>query len=189
MDISTNMLYDAAAIPNIGVEFYLGRSWSIGANWMYAWWKTDRSHWYWRTYGGDIYVRRWFGKASKEKPLTGHHAGIYAQTLTFDFETGGRGYIGGEPGGSLWDRAMWGGGVEYGYSLPIARRLNLDFTIGIGYLGGRYYEYKPIDNCYVWQATKRLHWFGPTKAEVSLVWLIGCDNWNRPRTKNSSDIK
>ncbi len=133
MDISTNMLYDAAAIPNIGVEFYLGRSWSIGANWMYAWWKTDRSHWYWRTYGGDIYVRRWFGKASKEKPLTGHHAGIYAQTLTFDFETGGRGYIGGEPGGSLWDRAMWGGGVEYGYSLPIARRLNLDFTIGIGY--------------------------------------------------------
>ncbi len=189
MDISTNMLYDAAAIPNIGVEFYLGRSWSIGANWMYAWWKTDRSHWYWRTYGGDIYVRRWFGKASKEKPLTGHHAGIYAQTLTFDFETGGRGYIGGEPGGSLWDRAMWGGGVEYGYSLPIARRLNLDFTIGIGYLGGRYYEYKPIDNCYVWQATKRLHWFGPTKAEVSLVWLIGCDNCNRPRTKNSSDIK
>lgn len=189
MDISTNMLYDAAAIPNIGVEFYLGRSWSIGANWMYAWWKTDRSHWYWRTYGGDIYVRRWFGKASKEKPLTGHHAGIYAQTLTFDFETGGRGYIGGEPGGSLWDRAMWGGGVEYGYSLPIARRLNLDFTIGIGYLGGRYYEYKPIDNCYVWQATKRLHWFGPTKAELSLVWLIGCDNWNRPRTKNSSDIK
>lgn len=71
MDISTNMLYDAVAVPNIGVEFYLGRSWSIGANWMYAWWKTDRSHWYWRTYGGDIYLRRWFGKASKRSRSPG----------------------------------------------------------------------------------------------------------------------
>ena len=99
--------------------------------------------------------------------------------LTYDFETGGRGYMGGEPGGTLFDRANFAGGVEYGYSLPVGRRLNLDFTIGVGYMGGKYYEYKPIDDCYVWQATKQRHYFGPTKLEVSLVWLLGRDNTNK----------
>lgn len=117
MAVKTNMLYDAIAVPNIGVEFYAGRNWSVGANWMYAWWKTDRKHWYWRTYGGELNVRKWFGKRAQEKPLQGHHLGVYGQLLTYDFETGGRGYIGGKPGGSLWDKANWGAGVEYGLSL------------------------------------------------------------------------
>lgn len=178
MAVKTNMLYDAIAVPNIGVEFYAGRRWSVGANWMYAWWKTDRKHWYWRTYGGELNLRKWFGKRAQEKPLQGHHLGIYGQLLTYDFETGGRGYIGGKPGGSLWDKANWGAGIEYGYSLPVGRRLNLDFSVGAGYLGGEYWEYVSHEECYVWQATKRLRWFGPTKAEVSLVWLIGRGNYN-----------
>ena len=104
---------------------------------------------------------------------------MYYKVQTFDFELGGRGYMGGEPGGDIFDRACFGGGIEYGYSLPIARRLNIDFSAGIGYLGGKYYEYIPIDQCYVWQATKNLHYFGPTKVEVSLVWLIGRGNYNK----------
>jgi len=181
MDIRTNMLYDLLAVPNIGVEFYLGKGWSVVANWMYGWWKTDRRHWYWRTYGGDIAVRRWFGRAAKEKPLTGHHLGVYGQIFTYDFETGGRGYMGGKPGGTILDKMNYAVGVEYGYSRPIAQRLNIDFTIGLGYWGGTYHEYRPIDGCYVWQATKRRKWFGPTKAEVSLVWLIGHGNRNKEK--------
>ena len=103
---------------------------------------------------------------------------MYGQLLTYDFEFGGKGQIAGVPGGDLWDKANWAAGVEYGYSLPIARRLNIDFTIGLGYMGGTYYEYTPIDNCYVWQATKQRHWWGPTKLEVSLVWLLGHGNFN-----------
>ena len=181
MDISTNMLYDALAVPNIGVEFYLKKNWSIGANWLYGWWKTDRKHRYWRIYGGDITVRKWLGKAALEKPLTGHHLGLYGQILTYDFEWGGRGYLGGKPGGTLWDKMNWGIGLEYGYSLPVARRLNIDFSLGVGYLHGEYQEYLPEDDCYVWQATKKRRWFGPTQAKVSLVWLIGCDNYNRKK--------
>ena len=179
MDIRTNMLYDALLVPNIGVEFYLGRNWSVVANWMYGWWKTDRRHWYWRAYGGDVALRKWFGRAARVKPLTGHHIGVYAQVFTFDFETGGRGYMGGKPGGTLWEKTNYAAGVEYGYSLPIARRLNIDFTIGVGYWGGTYYEYVPEDDCYVWQSTKQRRWVGPTKAEVSLVWLIGRGNYNK----------
>ena len=66
MAVKTNLLYDAALIPNIGVEFYLKEGWSIGAGWMYGWWKKDRIHWYWRAYGGDVTVRKWLGNTTSE---------------------------------------------------------------------------------------------------------------------------
>lgn len=173
MAVKTNMLYDVLLVPNIGLEFYLGKNWSVAGNWMYGWWDSDNRHRYWRIYGGDLAVRKWLGKKADERPLTGHHVGVYGQLFTYDFAWGGKGYMGGQPGGSLWDELNYAAGVEYGYSLPIARRLNIDFTLGLGYWGGKYYKYIPLDGHYVWQATKNRHWFGPTKLEVSLVWLLG----------------
>lgn len=172
--LKTNALYDILLTPNIGVEIPVYGNWSVAANWMYAWWKADPSSWYHRIYGGDIEVRRYIkqwpwskanGTGNTSSPLTGWHVGAYAQMLTYDFEWGGTGYL-----GDKWSCAA---GAAVGYSKNIAKNLNLDFTLGVGYLTGEYMEYKPIDNCYVWQATKQRHWIGPTKAEVSLVWLLG----------------
>lgn len=178
MALKTNMLYDALLVPNASVEFYLGKNWSISGGWMHGWWKSDPAHWYWRMYGGDLSLRHWFGRRAEQKPLSGHHIGIYGSAFTYDFENGGRGYLGGQPGGTLLDRANFSAGIEYGYSLPVARRLNLDFTVGLGWIGGQYHEYLPIDDCYVWQSTSRMDYFGPTKLEVSLVWLLGRGNIN-----------
>lgn len=114
--------------------------------------------------------------------------GILAQILTYDFEWGKRGYMGGKPTGSLWDRCHWGVSAEYGFSLPVARRLNIDFSLAVGYQTGHVYEYLPQDTHYVWQVTRNRHWFGPTKLEVSLVWLIGCDNYNRPKAKKGGRL-
>lgn len=166
--IRTNLLYDAILIPNVGFEFSMGNRWSIVGSWAYSWWHSDRKHYYWRLYGGDLEFRRYWGKRGEwyglERPFTGHHLGVYAGLVTYDFELGGRGYL-----GEHWS---YYGGVSYGYSLPIGKRLNLDFTLGIGYLGGRYKEYLPDDDCYVWQVTKQRNYIGPTKAEISLVWLL-----------------
>ena len=178
MAAKSNMLYDLALVPNAGLEFYLGKGFSLEANYMHAWWHNDPYNWYWRAYGADLGLRWWFGRAAKEKPLTGHHIGAYGQTLTYDFELGNMGIIGGRPGGKLIDEPNWTVGLEYGYSIPIAERLNIDFSIGFGYHWGGVYEYIPIDNCYVWQATKKRSYIGPTKAGISLVWLIGKNNQN-----------
>ena len=164
MAVKTNMLYDLAMTPNIGIEFHLGKGWSIGANWAYAWWKNDNKAFYWRVYGGEIDVRKYFGKQAKERPLSGHHIGIYGQGLTYDFDLGKTGII---------SEFSYGAGVEYGYSLPVTKSLNIDFGVGFGYLGGEYKVYDPMDGCYVWKETRQRHWFGPTRAEISLVWLIG----------------
>ena len=179
MALKTNMLYDALAVPNVGIEFYVGRNWSLTGDWTYAWWDKDSSHRYWRVYGGTVGVRRWFGRAARRKPLTGHHLGVNAGAVTFDFEWGGKGYMGGKPGRNLWDRCMATASVEYGYSLPVGRRLNTDFTLGVGYVGGKVVDYVPDGDRYLWQQTRHVNWFGPTKAEVALVWLIGHGNYNK----------
>ena len=159
--LKTNLLYDALLVPNVGIEFRFADRWSVGADYMHAWWSNDRKHRYWRCYGGEVTLRRYFGAT----PFTGHHVGIYGTMLTYDFEFSGKGWQS--------DGFSYGGGLEYGYSLPVARRLNLDFSIGVGYFGGRYKEYVPMDGCYVWQSTRRRHWFGPTRAQISLVWILG----------------
>ncbi len=179
MGLKTNLLSDALLLPNIGVEFYLGKNWSVVGNWTYGWWDKNKTHWYWRGYGGDIAVRKWFGHAAEEKPLTGHHLGVYGGVLTYDFEAGGKGYMGGRPGHNLWNRCLFTAGVEYGYSLPIARHFNLDFTLGIGYIGGKIVKYKPQGDKYIWESTRNFKGVLPTKAEISLVWLIGSGNYNK----------
>lgn len=170
MAAKTNLLYDAALVPNVGLEVYLSGGWSVGGDWMYAWWSKDSKHRYWRIYGGELEVRKYFGSKAAEKPLQGHHVGVYAQGLTYDFETGGKGYL---------SDFNYGFGLEYGYSLPVAKRLNIDFGIGVGYSGGKYKVYDPEDGCYVYKETKKRRWFGPTKAEISLVWLLGHGNENK----------
>lgn len=170
MAVKTNLLYDAALVPNVGLEFYLGKGWSVCGDWMYTWWSKDAKHRYWRVYGGELEVRKYFGRKAAEKPLQGHHLGVYAQGLTYDFETGGKGYL---------SDFGYGVGVEYGYSLPVAKRLNIDFGLGVGYGGGKYKVYDPEDGCYVYKETKKRRWFGPTKAEISLVWLLGHGNENK----------
>ena len=59
-----------------------------------------------------------------------------------------------------------------------SKRLNLDFSLGLGWIGGQYHEYLPMDDCYVWQSTSRFDYFGPTRLEISLVWLLGRGNTN-----------
>lgn len=180
MALKTNALYDFDLVPNLGLEFHLGKGWSFGTSAMYAWWSDDPKALYYRIYGADISLRKYFGSRAASRPLSGHHLGVYGQAYTYDFEFGSTGHMGGLPGGTIWDRANWGAGVEYGYSIPISRCLNVDFSIGAGYTSGTYEEYAPIDNHYVWQATRKRQWFGPAKAEISFVWLIGP---GRPKSK------
>ena len=171
--LKTNLLFDALLVPNISLEWGFAPHWSISGEYMHAWWKSDVSHKYWRTYGGNAELRYWFGKKAAQKRLTGHHIGLYAGALTYDFEWGGKGYQ-----AHKWSTNF---GLSYGYSAPIARRLNLDFNIGIGYLSGEYEEYEPKGDYYFWQATKNRQFFGPTRAEVTLVWLLGHGNVNKKK--------
>lgn len=160
--LTTNLLYDLGITPNLGMEFPIGRHWSIAATWHYAWWYRDEPHYYWQTYGGALVLRYWL--SDKKGYLTGHHFGVYGQMLTYDFEFGGRGEQ-----AAKW---QYGGGLEYGYSFRLNRVLRLDLHLGVGYLGGRFERYDPVYGYYVWKETVHRRWFGPTWGGVTLVWLL-----------------
>ena len=170
--LKSNLLYDALLVPNLSLEASIGSGWTLGAGGMFAWWSKDAKHRYWRIYGGDLEIRKYFGTLAKSKPLQGHHLGIYGDFLTYDFEFGAKGYQ---------SKATYAAGIKYGYSHPIATRLNLDFALGIGYLHSNYKTYVPRDGCYVYQETKKQKWLGPTQAEISLVWLLGKGNTNKKK--------
>lgn len=178
--LKSNLLYDALLVPNLSLEASIGSGWTLGAGGMLAWWSKDAKHRYWRIYGGDLEIRKYFGTLSKSKPLQGHHLGIYGDFLTYDFEFGAKGYQ---------SKATYAAGIKYGYSHPIANRLNLDFALGIGYLHSNYKTYVPRDGCYVYQETKKRKWLGPTQAEISLVWLLGKGNTNSKGKGNTNNKK
>jgi hypothetical protein len=53
----------------------------------------------------------------------------------------------------------------------------MEYSLGVGYLHAAYSEYKPMlgvegDWHLVRQRDGILKWFGPTRAKVSLVWMI-----------------
>lgn len=141
--LRNNLLTDVFLVPNLGFEMYVADGWTVGGNWMYAWWKQERKHKYRRVYGGEVNVRKYFD-LRKARRLAGHHAGLYLAGITYDIEHGKRGEM---------SEFTYGTGLEYGYSVAISRRVNLDFCMGIGYVGGRYKKYIPRDNHYVWECT------------------------------------
>lgn len=162
--LRTNLLHDMLLIPNIGVEVALPGDWSLGAQWSYGWWtdmpKQDK---YIHLYGGDVNVRKYFRPCGRNA-LCGQHLGVYGQMYSYDVKFSDYGYWG--------ERWSWGAGLEYGISLPLTDRLNLDLTAGVGYLTGIYRKYWRNEGCDVWMATRRRQWIGPTKLEATLVWLL-----------------
>lgn len=162
--IKTNFLYDAILVPNIGVEARILKNYTIYADLMYAGWDFPKQHFYWDLYGAQCGARKYFGERAMERSFTGHHVGVYAQALAYDLQAGNI--------GQQTITLHIGAGFEYGYAIPIGRNLNLDFELGIGYIGGKYDEYDVNDDHNTWRATIKRNWVGPTKASVSLMWLI-----------------
>lgn len=72
--LKTNTLYDTLLVPNIGMEFYVWRSWSLAGNWMYAWWKSDHRY----NSGVRTEVMRkspWHGWSGEEITMRGKEVG------------------------------------------------------------------------------------------------------------------
>lgn len=170
--IKSNLLYDAALTPDIGIEMSVSPSISVGIEGVCAWWSNNRTHRYWRIRGGWLDASWWFGEASRLYRLTGHHAGIYASIHDYDFEFGGKGWQSPRP--------TFGAGLTYGYSFRLNRHLNLDLSVRAGYAGGRVTEYKPMCGTYTCIRERSNHYFGLTGLGISLIWFPGlCKSCNQ----------
>lgn len=162
--LKSNLLYDAVLVPNIGLEVNLYNNWTVYGDLMYAGWELPSAHVYWNLYGAQYGLRKYFGSQARERNMSGHHVGIYGQALAYDLQVGNI--------GQQTTTLNMSAGVEYGYSFPVAPGLNVDVELGFGYLTGKYFEYNLTSGHDTWRGTIQRVWIGPTKASVSLVWLI-----------------
>lgn len=172
--LKTNLLYDAIGLPGIGAEVLL-RHFSIGINYHYGWWRKNSAHREYKGFLTELHGRYWFDKSYS---LKGHHIGVYGDLFSYDYEKNGVGKMCGKPGDNLWETTHWATGLEYGYCWKLSDRISLDFCVGVGYTTGICHKYKAIDKHHVWMSTYRRHFFGPTKAELSFVWVFDRKNRN-----------
>jgi hypothetical protein len=164
--LKTNLLYDMLAAPAIGVECSPATKWSVALNGAYGWTDGgpfgDRV----RVVTGDAELRYWLGSRSVILHR-GLHLGVYGAYYRYDFLFNGDGQQA---------KFNWGAGLNCGYAVPLSRYFSLDFNIGVGYVAGDYKTYEVSNDDYhhnVWTANKVRHFFGPTKAGITLVWHLG----------------
>lgn len=166
--LKTNLLFDAALMPNIEFEVPIGKRWSVNGEYVFPWWLLDNDKYCMQLLMGGLEGRYWLGsrkKREQKEVLTGHFLGLYAGGGKYDLQWEENGYQG---------EFFIAAGVSYGWATRIARNLHLEFNIGIGLLRTDYRHYHARDNyqTLLWQENGKYTWFGPTKAKISLVWLL-----------------
>ena len=161
--VKNNLLYDMALAPNIEVEIPLGKRWSLNTEYKCPWWLNSEHDFCYQLLSGGMEGRYWLGNRQKHNRLTGHFIGLYAEGGIYDFQLQGDGYQGKYYGAA---------GVTYGYARQLALHFSLEFSLGIGYLTTEYKKYTPYEGDIIWTNSGRYNFIGPTKAKISLVWLI-----------------
>lgn len=169
--IKSNLLYDALAMPNFSIEVPITRHFSALYYHQFPWWRGGeaKNEYCMRFLSIGAEARWWFrfipdGKIHHQRDkLTGHFLGIYAESGKWDFE---------------WKRSIcrqgehWSAGITYGYSMPMGELLNIEFSLSMGYASIPYRRYTPSeDYTILWRepgGEGRWHYFGPTKAQISL---------------------
>lgn len=162
--LKNNLLYDLALAPNVEVELPMGRGWSLHVEYKCPWWSNSRHGFCYQLLSGGIETRLWLGNRRVRSRLTGHFLGLYAEGGAYDFQwKEEKGYRG---------KYYAAAGMTYGYTHLISRHLAIEFSLGVGYLDTEYRKYTTYKKDLVWISSGKYHFIGPTKAKVSLVWLL-----------------
>ena len=167
--VSSNLLYDLVAAPNFALEVPISkdRKWSVYGEYTFPWWLPKSNEWCYEMLKWDLGVRYHFRDFDCEDPydiFSGHFLGLNLSAGYYDFEPMHHGYQG----------EFQLIGLEYGYSWILNDHWRLDAAIGAGWMGThyRYYEADPTDTHLIYQHHGRLGWFGPTKAEIGIKYIV-----------------
>ena len=177
--VKSNVLYWMTATPNVGLEYSLAPRWTVELEGGYNPWTFDVQknqkvkHWL-----VSPEARYWFCES-----FIGHFIGVNANFTQFNI--GGLPFVfppvfislsGDAPGvPDLHDSRIqgWavGAGLTYGYAFPIARRWNLEFTVGLGYWYTEYGQYESR-KCGLFRNAVQKHAIGSSALGVSFIYMI-----------------
>ncbi len=165
--IKTNLLYDVATAINIEVEVPIGERYSLCGEWIFPWWRSDSRQRCFELLNGTLEGRYWLGRRDNKAPLTGWAVGLYVGGGYYDLEWNGTGYQG---------EHLLSGGLSGSYAHSIGSNLRLEYSLGVGVLTTKYRKYeaeKCGNNWLLVRSERGRHTlFAPTRAKISLVWLL-----------------
>lgn len=161
--VRSNLLVPAL---NVGVEVPIGTNWSVGADYYFPWvWpKRDNKNCF-EFLGWGIEGRYWFGRnRTVFDRLQGHSLGLYGYMGYYDFERNFHGHQG----------EFINIGLDYTYAMAVGKKkaVHFEFSLGVGYIYSQARKYTVVESgapLISNKITKKVGFFGPTKANISLV--------------------
>lgn len=164
--LKTNLLYDAVTALNVELEVPIGKRFSVMVEDVFPWWSfgPNGNKYCLQMWTMSVEPRWWFYRKGMNDRLQGHFVAPYVMSGKYDLQ---------------WDTSIcyrgygWSAGLTYGYSMPLCKWLNMEFSMSIGYLNASYQHYQPSpDYEHLYKDPDnagRLTYIGPTKLKVSLV--------------------
>lgn len=169
--LKTNLLYGAYTFtPNLGMEIGLGKKTTLDISGGYNPWNLRSSD------NGNKKAVHWMVQPEFRwwtcSRFAGHFLGVHG--LYSMYNIGGHELpllFGKGSSGSRNEGWAAGGGISYGYHWVIAPRWGFEFSIGAGYARLEYDEYLS-GKCGRYIEHRTRNYFGPTRAAISLVFMI-----------------
>lgn len=184
--IKTNLLYGVYTYtPNLGIEIGLSHHTTLDISGGYNPWNLNSE-------GGKkklvhylvqpefrYYIRNRFN---------GHFFGFH--TLFSQYNIGGHELpllFGKGSKEYRHEGVAYGGGISYGYQFSLGRSWNMELSLGAGIMQMSYDKHDCI-NCGQKLSAEKKTYFGPTKAAVSLIYILGKRKDKRAREKQTSTL-
>lgn len=174
--IKSNALYLAAGVANIGGEYAFHPHWSVDLPLVYSPYTIAR-----RYRMRFLYIqpeaRYWL-----DRPMKGHFFGVHLHAGVFNVSLDDKNRYQSEKG-------FHGGGISYGYAMPLSRRWSMEFTIGVGYAFTKYCTYYNVPNGIRYEKDLPYHYWGLTKLGLNFVYRFG-DKCGKPKKiKDGKEVK
>lgn len=166
--LKSNLAADAVASPNLGAELKLGRRISLDVT----------THYNPFSSGGTRRFKHWLVQPELRfwrcEPFSGHFVGVHA--LLGEYNVGdtdlplGLALYKGTRSWRYEGRAV-GAGLSYGYQWVLSPRWGIEAQIGAGWVRAGYTRYR-CAHCGEQTGSGYKYYLGPTKAAVSVVYLL-----------------
>jgi hypothetical protein len=159
--VKSNLLYDAAAIPSLGIETKIAKSTTLDISGTY-----DPI-----TFSGSRKLKNWMVQPELRRwgciPFSGPFVGVNAIAGGFNFEK--------MPFAELKQKraqgTFYGGGLSFGYHKILSPHWGFESSVSVGAVHISYSRYR-CGSCGYKEKSFNQNYVGPTRISFSLVYII-----------------
>ncbi|MGL4363771.1 MAG: DUF3575 domain-containing protein [Bacteroidales bacterium] len=164
--VKTNLLFLAATAINLEFEIPLGKNISTAIEGIFPFWVSEKHQFALQMYSGTAEFRYWLGDRNSKENMTGWFIAPYGGYGKYDIEFKRQGI----------QSTFFHAGLSAGYTHSISSNFRIECSLGLGYMQNKYTTYEAILIDDKWQLAVQNEgthdWIGPTRAKVSLIWVL-----------------